>query len=189
MHLRIVENKWDSAATRDAQFEVDELARIQRFNWRGSELLISASLFENQSQSLLPIEPSSHSYWMKSLKQCQLDKRPKLVLLQSKDAKTPVMLESSSQSTVTVRVVVESIVTTEVFDILCTSLRITQAEQLVLHHLTRGLQPKLIAKLTNRTESTVRSHIKMLLSKSQCTSMQELITVFLRMPDISHNHC
>ncbi len=67
---------------------------------------------------------------------------------------------------------------------LIATFQLTPAEAEVLKELTLGFSVKEIAQRTGRTEATVRSHVKALLSKTDTRSQMELVRVTLGLLDV-----
>ncbi len=165
-----------------AQFEVDLESNLIQMNWQGSLLLETNSVFGLQGVVLLPKLLTEQDPWRLSINQCCLQKQPKMMLLGSFEGRVPVLIQPSDQHSVLIKAAVGDGISQEMMNLVCSSLGVTVTEKEVLRQLLRGIQPKVIAQSQNRTEATIRSHIKCVLAKFQCRSIQELIAVFMRLP-------
>ncbi len=173
-----------AANERYAEFDLRQNAELDSYNWMASEVLQAESLFVIRENQLKPIADSDQARWLKAISDASIRREPTMLLLNGLHQKVPVLLQPFEANHFKVRLLAADMIAEPTLTLACVSLGITAAEKVVLQHLLRGVQPKAIATVTNRTESTVRSHIKGLLSKSSCSCLQELITLFMRMPEI-----
>jgi DNA-binding CsgD family transcriptional regulator len=168
---------------RYSEFELKIDNSLESCNELASELLLNKSLFEVKDNQLMPIVAAEKTQWLKAIANVWLKQTPTVLFINGIGTKIPVLVQPKL-GRINIRLQTADMIAPDTFAVACNSLRITAAEQTVLQMLLRGSPPKAIVKLTNRTESTVRSHIKSLFSKTGSTCMQELIILFLRMPSL-----
>jgi DNA-binding CsgD family transcriptional regulator len=193
-HLRLVDQ-----AANNVAYEAVDLAASEHYiefvlrsdnsmescNQLATKLLLNKSLFEVIDNQLMPIVTAEKTQWLKATANVWLRKTPTILFINGIGIKIPVLVQPKL-GRINIRLQTADMIAPDTFAVACNSLRITAAEQTVLQMLLRGSAPKAIAKLTNRTEATVRSHVKSLLSKTGSTCMQEVIILFLRMPSLAN---
>ncbi len=191
-HLRLVDQAANNSAyqtvdltacERYSEFELKIDNSIENCNKLATELLLNKSLFEVIDNRLMPIVTAEKTPWLKATANVWLRQTPTILCINGIGIKIPVLVQPKL-GRMNIRLQTADMIAADTFAVACNSLRITAAEQTILQLLLRGSPPKAIVKLTNRTESTVRSHIKSLLSKTGSTCMQEVIILFLRMPTL-----
>jgi DNA-binding CsgD family transcriptional regulator len=192
-HLRLVELPASNvgagpgklaANERYAEFDLRQNAELVHYNWMASEVLHAESLFTIKDNQLTPVGIGDEVRWFKAVGDAYLRRQPTMLLLSGIHHKVPVLLQPHEANHIKVRLLTADMVAEPSFTLACECLKITVTEKAVLQLLLRGIQPKAVAKLTLRTESTVRSHIKGLLSKTGSNSLQEMITLFMRIPEL-----
>jgi DNA-binding CsgD family transcriptional regulator len=170
---------------RYAQLELTRLGQIIATNQLADQLLLERTLLIRINETVSPASEQERSAWFETIASCAYRIHNGVLLLQGEEEKIPVLVLGRDNHRVEVLITVNESVSAAMLDLACASFKITQSERLVLRMILRGTQPKAIAKIINRTESTVRSHIKGLLAKCDCGSIQELITLFLRLPELT----
>lgn len=192
-HLRLVDHAANNAAYQAVDLAANERiiefvlrvdTSVESCNQLATELLCNKSLFEIADNQLMPIGTADKTQWLKAIAKVWFKQTPTILFINDVALKIPVLVQPKL-GRINIRLQTADMIAPDTFAVACNSLRITAAEQSVLQLLLRGSTPKAIAKLTNRTEATVRSHVKSLLSKTGSTCMQEVITLFLRMPALA----
>jgi DNA-binding CsgD family transcriptional regulator len=168
-----------------ALIQTDRFGHVMSQNWMAQTLLQDASVFKIEHSVLLPVNRKDDDRWFNLLLEACRLMAPKLILLADGCQRTPVAVTPNADRSLEVRIQTGSSVSERTLGVAFASLGLTESERDVLRCLLRGQKPKMIASQKFRSESTVRSHIKSLLAKCGCNSLQEVIVLFGRMPEVS----
>jgi DNA-binding CsgD family transcriptional regulator len=168
-----------------AQIQTDRFGHVISQNWTAQTLLQSESVFRVENSVLLPADAKEDDQWFQTLLEVSRTQTPRLMLLKSDSSRVAVAITPNGDRSLEIRVQTGISVSERTLSVAFSSLGLTEAEREVLRCLLNGLKPKTIACRKFRSESTVRSHIKSLLAKCGCRSLQEVIVLFGRMPDLS----
>ncbi len=174
----------ERANDRYALIQVDRFGHLLSQNWTAQTLLQDDSFFRVVHSVLLPADPNDDDHWFQLLLEVSRTMSPRVLLINSGGHRLPVAVTPNADRSLEVRIQVGISVSERTLGVAFSSLRLTEAEREVLRSLLHGVKPKTIASQKFRSESTVRSHIKSLLAKCGCKSLQEVIVLFGRMPDL-----
>ena len=167
-----------------ASIELDASGNVRQFNPLANDMFGEQSPFKLQNGRLIPFLPDDLPIWLHRLNKILDDRQAGFVILNGSYSRVAVALLPSSQG-VEVRVRRNDTAEDETLRLFAQSAEITLAERDVLRLIISGLKPAVIAKVRCRSEATVRSHIKSLLHKTGCTSIQELVSLVAGLPSMA----
>lgn len=164
---------------------LDPSGRVLRQNHLANDALEFTQAFRIEDQLLKPFLATQDNYWFGQINQVRRNGQPGMALLSAGTGRVAVGLNPRSQGQLAVIFEVNLQVSEELLQLFARSVNLTPTEADVVRLMLMGLRPKAIAQARSRSEATVRSHIKNLLSKSGCVSAQELLVVLTRLPKIT----
>jgi DNA-binding CsgD family transcriptional regulator len=172
------------ASAEQAVWLLDPFGRVLRLNPLASEALEHSQAFRIEDQLLKPFRPAQDTYWFDQISQVRRSGKPSMALLSASSGRVAIGLNPRSQGHLAVFFEVNLQVSDELLELFARSANLTPTEIDVVRLMLMGMRPKAIAQARSRSEATVRSHIKNLLSKSGCVSVQELLVMLTRLPKI-----
>lgn len=167
-----------------ASISLDANGNTRTYNALASDLLAEQTVMKVQNGRLVPFLAADLPLWIRCLNKILDDRQASILILQAEHHRVAVALVPNNQG-VEVRIQRNDTVEDETLRIFAHSAGITAAERDVLRLVTSGLKPAIIAKVRCRSEATVRSHIKSLLYKTGCTSIQELVSLVAALPPMA----
>ena len=167
-----------------ASIVLDENGNTRSYNALGGEMIAEQTVLKSQNGRLVPFLASDLHLWLRSLNKTIDQRKPCFLILHAEHHHVAVGLVPHP-SGVEIRVQRNDTIEDETLRIFSQSVGITLAEQDVLRLVNSGMKPTVIAKVRCRSEATVRSHIKSLLHKTGCTSIQELVSLVSALPALA----
>jgi DNA-binding CsgD family transcriptional regulator len=168
-----------------ALIQTDRFGHVLSQNWTAQDMLRQETVFRVEHSVLMPLERKDDDRWFSLLLETSRSMAPRVILLTGDSRKTPVAVTPNHDRTLEIRIQIGIAVSERTLSVAFSSLGLTESERDVLRCLLNGLKPKTIASQKFRSESTVRSHIKSLLAKCGCNSLQEVIVLFGRLPEMA----
>jgi DNA-binding CsgD family transcriptional regulator len=175
----------DSQSETHAVFVLDSGGNIRRKNFEAADLIAEGNLFRIVDHRLMPLDPDEDLIWLRHLAEIRRSRRCRVALLNGKHSRVAIGLSPRAHGDVAVHIETGINTSEEVLALFCETTGITVSEKEVLRMVLAGVRPKSIASIKSRSEATVRSHIKNVLAKSRCTSVQEVIVLLARIPRFS----
>lgn len=167
-----------------ASIVLDENGTTRSCNLLAEELIAEQSVLKMQNGRLVPFLTADLHIWLRALNKTIEQRKPSVLILHAEHHHVAVGLIPHPAG-VEVRIQRSDTIEDETLRIFSQSIGITLAERDVLRLVSSGMKPAVIAKVRCRSEATVRSHIKSLLHKTGCTSIQELVSLVSALPSLA----
>ena len=181
---KVTESSTKERSASYASIVLDENGNTRSYNSLGGEVIADQTVLKLQNDRLVPFLASDLHSWLRSLNKTIDQRKPSILILHAEHHHVAVGLIPHPAG-VEIRIQRNDMIEDETLRIFSQSVGITMAERDVLRLVNSGMKPVTIAKVRCRSEATVRSHIKSLLHKTGCTSIQELVSLVSALPSLA----
>jgi DNA-binding CsgD family transcriptional regulator len=169
----------------DAVLWIDVHGQVVQTNRQAELALASEVIFSRVANRLVPLDATDHKDWQRSLAQATVSNRPSMALLSGEFGRICVALIPGTDRRLEIRFRTADLLERTQLQVFARSLNITACEQEIMRLILAGLKPKAIAGVKFRSEATVRSHVKSVLLKTGCNSVQELVILLAGLPSLT----
>jgi DNA-binding CsgD family transcriptional regulator len=173
----------DTAGDEEPTFYLAQNDRLIRFNHAAKTLLYQDTVFQlRDGNRLAPISPNDEFMWRKTMAKTNHSAFMHAILLEGREKTYACTISVGEESIKKVRIESADRSFQQGVQAFATAYGLTSAEAAVLAKLSIGHRPKGIAIHFQRSETTIRTHIRKILNKANIHSIHELICGISRLP-------